>query len=174
MLSDAYWILNTVLSLIRSVFLLELLHLLLYLGFCLLGSPWCILSITSVSFYSVLGISATVSLVSLCWAIAVYSRIHRRVREDKTVVSWPGVLLQAVWRIGMISSRVIALVLFATAFKAYVFVVIGMFTTFSLEEILLSGILFRRVFSVRFINWSADCMLATCSSHCQSANLYGR
>ncbi|PIK35948.1 hypothetical protein BSL78_27223 [Apostichopus japonicus] len=70
------------------------------------------------------GISATVSLVSLCWAIAVYSRIHRRVREDKKVVSWPGVLLQAVWRIGMISSRVVALVLFATVFKAYVFLVI--------------------------------------------------
>ncbi|KAJ8034087.1 XK-related protein 6 [Holothuria leucospilota] len=71
------------------------------------------------------GISATVSLVSLCWAIAVYSRIHRRVREDKKVVSWPGVVLQAVWRIGMISSRVVALVLFATVFKAYVFLVIG-------------------------------------------------
>ncbi|PIK61430.1 hypothetical protein BSL78_01651 [Apostichopus japonicus] len=71
------------------------------------------------------GISATVSLVSLCWAIAVYSRIHRRVREDKKVVSWPGVVLQAVWRIGMISSRVVALVLFATVFKAYVFLVIA-------------------------------------------------
>lgn len=76
-------------------------------------------------FLFVTGISATVSLVSLCWAIAVYSRIHRRVREDKKVVSWPGVVLQAVWRIGMISSRVIALVLFATVFKAYVFLVIG-------------------------------------------------
>ena len=66
-----------------------------------------------------------VSLFSLCWAVVAYSRAHRRVRTDKKVVSWPGVVLQTIWRIGMISSRVVALVLFASAFKAYTFIVVG-------------------------------------------------
>ncbi|XP_071807884.1 uncharacterized protein [Asterias amurensis] len=71
------------------------------------------------------GVSGMVSLFSLCWAVVAYSRAHRRVRTDKKVVSWPGVVLQTIWRIGMVSSRVVALVLFASAFKAYTFIVVG-------------------------------------------------
>ncbi|XP_038057481.1 uncharacterized protein LOC119729052 [Patiria miniata] len=72
------------------------------------------------------GIAGTVSLFSLCWAVVAYSRAHRRVRTDKNGISWPGAILQTIWRIGMISSRVVALVLFASAFKAYTFLVVGL------------------------------------------------
>eukprot|EP00057_Strongylocentrotus_purpuratus_P026360 XP_011680834.1 PREDICTED: uncharacterized protein LOC590700 [Strongylocentrotus purpuratus] len=71
------------------------------------------------------GTSAAVSLFSLCWALGAYSRAHRKVRRDKKVVSWPGLVLQTLWRIGMISSRVMALVLFASVFKAYIFLAVG-------------------------------------------------
>ena len=71
------------------------------------------------------GIAAVVSLFSLCWAMVAYSKNHRKVRNDKNIMSVPGLILQTIWRIGMISSRVVALVLFATFFKAYLFVVAG-------------------------------------------------
>ncbi|XP_063968284.1 uncharacterized protein LOC135157244 [Lytechinus pictus] len=71
------------------------------------------------------GTSAAVSLFSLCWALGAYSRAHRKVRRDKKIVSWPGLVLQTIWRIGMISSRVMALVLFASVFKAYIFLAVG-------------------------------------------------
>ncbi|XP_041484029.1 uncharacterized protein LOC121430726 [Lytechinus variegatus] len=71
------------------------------------------------------GTSAAVSLFSLCWALGAYSRAHRKVRRDKKIVSWPGLVLQTIWRIGMISSRVMALVLFASVFKAFIFLAVG-------------------------------------------------
>ncbi|XP_072170180.1 uncharacterized protein [Diadema setosum] len=85
------------------------------------------------------GTSAMVSLFSLCWALGAYSRAHRKVRRDKKIVSWPGLVLQTVWRIGMISSRVAALVLFASVFKGYIFLVLalhwlGMMTWVHLQQ----------------------------------------
>ncbi|XP_071496459.1 uncharacterized protein [Diadema antillarum] len=85
------------------------------------------------------GTSAMVSLFSLCWALGAYSRAHRKVRRDKKIVSWPGLVLQTVWRIGMISSRVAALVLFASVFKGYIFLVValhwlGMMTWVHLQQ----------------------------------------
>ncbi|XP_022091737.1 uncharacterized protein LOC110979885 isoform X2 [Acanthaster planci] len=71
------------------------------------------------------GIACIVSLISLCWAMVAYNRAHRRVRADKNSVSIAGAALQTIWRIGMISSRVVALVLFASAFRAYTFLVVG-------------------------------------------------
>ncbi|XP_072017104.1 XK-related protein 6-like [Amphiura filiformis] len=68
------------------------------------------------------GISASVSLFSLCWAMVAYSKNHRKVRNDKNAMSIPGLLLQTIWRIGMISSRVMALVLFASFTQVYIFV----------------------------------------------------
>ncbi|XP_033097953.1 uncharacterized protein LOC117101940 [Anneissia japonica] len=71
------------------------------------------------------GVSAAVSLTSLCWAIAAYSKAQRKIRIDKERISWPGLVFQTIWRIGMVSSRVMALVLFASVFKAFIFPVVG-------------------------------------------------
>nr|CAD7200929.1 unnamed protein product [Timema douglasi] len=72
-----------------------------------------------------LGVSAAASLVSLAWAVASYTRAMRRTRADKSKVSWPGLLLQALWRGGMLAARVASLVLFAVGFKAWIFLLLG-------------------------------------------------
>ncbi|XP_070555805.1 uncharacterized protein [Ptychodera flava] len=71
------------------------------------------------------GVSAAVSLISLSWSLAAYSKAHRQVREDKNTVSWAGLILQTLWRTCMILSRVVAVVFFASFFKVYTFVVLG-------------------------------------------------
>nr|CAD7434936.1 unnamed protein product [Timema monikensis] len=75
------------------------------------------------------GVSAAASLVSLAWAVASYTRAMRRTRADKSKVSWPGLLLQALWRGGMLAARVASLVLFAVGFKAWIFLLLGGFTS---------------------------------------------
>ncbi|XP_067004321.2 uncharacterized protein [Anabrus simplex] len=71
------------------------------------------------------GISAAVSLGSLAWAVAAYTRAMRRARPDKKCVSWPGLALQATWHGGMVTARITTLVLFAIGFRAWLFLLIG-------------------------------------------------
>ncbi|CAM1311585.1 XKR6 (predicted) [Pycnogonum litorale] len=71
------------------------------------------------------GISALASLISLSWGIASYSKAMRNVRPDKAVISWTGLILQTIWRVGMVTSRVTSLVIFAVAFKIWLVAVMA-------------------------------------------------
>ncbi|KAF4520318.1 hypothetical protein B566_EDAN004378 [Ephemera danica] len=55
------------------------------------------------------GLSLLASLLSLAWAIAGYTRAMRLCRPDKQPVSWAALVLQAVWRAGTLTARIIAL-----------------------------------------------------------------
>ena len=73
------------------------------------------------------GISASVSLVALGWAVAAYTHALRRAYKHEYRVYWPALLLQTLWHMAMAAARVAALVAFASVFKGYVFVVIGVY-----------------------------------------------
>ena len=66
--------------------------------------------------------SAVVSVVSLACAIASYSQMLRLCR-DRNASSYIGQLFQVLYLLLMVASRVVALVLFASALKYYIFVV---------------------------------------------------
>jgi len=66
--------------------------------------------------------SAVVSVISLACAIASYSQMLRLCR-DRNVSSYIGQLFQVLYLLLMVASRVVALVLFASALKYYIFVV---------------------------------------------------
>ena len=69
-------------------------------------------------------VSALASLVSLGWGIAAYSSAMRMVQLSKTTLSWTGMILQTMWRFGMISARLVALVLMSLALKEWTILVI--------------------------------------------------
>lgn len=73
-----------------------------------------------------LGLSAAASLLSLAWSLAAYTRAQRRARVDKNKTSWPGLILQAAWRTGMLTARISTLVLFAYCFGFWIFLFIGL------------------------------------------------
>lgn len=68
-------------------------------------------------------ITASCSLVSLAWAIVAYSNSLRDVMRFK--VSWIGFFFQIMWRLSMLASRIIAMVLFASFYGIWLFVCIG-------------------------------------------------
>lgn len=70
-------------------------------------------------------VAAACSLVSLIWAILAYSKSLRDFRMQAYVLSAAGLLFQTLWRISMMSSRVVAMVLFASYFKQWLFVAVG-------------------------------------------------
>ena len=67
--------------------------------------------------------SAIVSIISLSWAIVSYSQMLRLCLNSK-IFSVFGYCFQISYRLLMVASRVIVLVLFASAFKFYIFVFI--------------------------------------------------
>jgi len=70
-------------------------------------------------------IAAGSSLVSLAWAIVAYTKALRDFSGKGTAISWIGFFLQIMWRMFMVASRVVALVLFASHYTRGVFVAVG-------------------------------------------------
>ena len=70
-------------------------------------------------------VAAACSLVSMIWAILAYSKSLRDFRKQGYILSAAGLFFQVLWRISVVSSRVVAMVLFASYFKQWLFVAVG-------------------------------------------------
>lgn len=65
------------------------------------------------------------SLLSLAWAIVGYTKALRDFLGQGESHSWVGLFLQIIWRMCMVASRVVALVLFASYYTIWLFVVVA-------------------------------------------------
>lgn len=57
--------------------------------------------------------------------MAVYTHAMRQARPDKQKASLPGLVLQAIWRAGLLVARITALVLFTICCQAWIFLLLG-------------------------------------------------
>ncbi|XP_045513989.1 uncharacterized protein LOC123707730 isoform X1 [Pieris brassicae] len=71
-------------------------------------------------------ISASLSLFSVCWALASFSKNVRMQNVHRLVLTWLGVIFQFLWRLGTISARVCSLTVYALVYEYWVFLVIGL------------------------------------------------
>ncbi|XP_053617819.1 uncharacterized protein LOC128679542 [Plodia interpunctella] len=71
-------------------------------------------------------ISASLSMFSVCWALASFSKNVRLQNVHRLVLTWLGVIFQFLWRLGTISARVCALTVYALVYEYWVFLVIGL------------------------------------------------
>lgn len=70
-------------------------------------------------------ISATIStLLAIGWALASYKRQNEADITEGTVLTFPGTIFRLVWRFGEIISRILSLVVFATLYKSWIFLVV--------------------------------------------------
>lgn len=72
-------------------------------------------------------VSTALSLFSVCWALASFNKNVRLQNVHRLVLTWLGVIFQFFWRIGTVTSRVIALTVYASFYGQWVFLVISMF-----------------------------------------------
>lgn len=72
-------------------------------------------------------VSATLSLFSVCWALASFSKNVRLQNVHRLVLTWLGVIFQFLWRLGTVISRVISLTVYASVYSHWVFLVISKF-----------------------------------------------
>ncbi|XP_013191811.1 uncharacterized protein LOC106135940 [Amyelois transitella] len=71
-------------------------------------------------------ISASLSMFSVCWALASFSKNVRLQNVHRLVLTWLGVIFQFLWRLGTISARICALTVYALVYEYWVFLVIGL------------------------------------------------
>ncbi|XP_045455722.1 uncharacterized protein LOC123665465 [Melitaea cinxia] len=71
-------------------------------------------------------ISASLSLFSVCWALASFSKNVRLQNVHRLVLTWLGVIFQFLWRLGTVSARIWALSVYALVYEYWVFLVIGL------------------------------------------------
>lgn len=69
------------------------------------------------------GMSAIASMISLGWGIAAYSSAMRMIQPDKGKMSWPGMITQTLWRAGMLTARIVALVMLTLALDRWAIIV---------------------------------------------------
>ncbi|XP_045391597.1 XK-related protein 5 [Lemur catta] len=71
------------------------------------------------------GVSALFSWSALSWALVSYGRFMDCVKPGALATPWAALLCQQLWRMGMLGTRVLSLVLFYKAYHVWVLVVGG-------------------------------------------------
>lgn len=69
-------------------------------------------------------VSVLLSLFSVCWALASFSKNIRRRQLHRLVLTWLGVVCQLAWRLGTVSARACALTLYAALYGRWVLAVL--------------------------------------------------
>lgn len=69
-------------------------------------------------------VSAVLSLFSVCWALASFSKNVRLQNVHRLVLTWLGVIFQFLWRLGTVVSRVTALTVYASLYGYWILLVI--------------------------------------------------
>lgn len=71
------------------------------------------------------GVSALLSWSSLSWALVSYTCVLDAMKPGCQAVSWAALFCQQLWRMGMLGTRVLSLVLFCRVYQVWVAVVGG-------------------------------------------------
>lgn len=69
-------------------------------------------------------VSCALSLFSVCWALASFSKNVRIQNVHRLVLTWIGVIFQFIWRLGTVIARVASLTVYASVYNHWVFLVI--------------------------------------------------
>lgn len=70
-------------------------------------------------------ISALLSLFSICWGLASFSKNVRIHNVHRLVLTWLGVIFQFFWRLGTVTARVISLTVYASVYGHWIFLVLS-------------------------------------------------
>ena len=65
----------------------------------------------------------SLTICLMCFVAAAYSSALRMIRADKNVMTWGGMIFQTLWRAGMLTARIVALVILALALDHWIIVI---------------------------------------------------
>ena len=105
----------------RNLSLLRMSHAFLHALVCALVLGYLLAVDLDVVEREVVTVAVSLSVVNICWAFASFNKHIDPANIDRLILTWIGVILKFLWRLGTVSSRLIALVLYTSVYHAYVF-----------------------------------------------------
>ena len=128
----------------RNLCILRLVH-----GFCqglpLLFVQGFLMASKSSKVSQVHTVSASLSFFGICWSLASFNKNVRSKDIDKLVLTWIGVIFQLLWRLGTVSARVLALVVYASAFEHWIILVVSLWNQWWTLKIKISVVCSRKI-----------------------------
>lgn len=81
---------------------------------------------TPAAIFSLSVTSATLSLINVCWALASFTKYARKKYLQRFILTWLGILSQLLWRLGTVSSRIVALTIYGIYYNYWMLVVLAL------------------------------------------------
>lgn len=100
-----------------------------------------------------IGMSTMASLCSLIWAIGTYIKAMHKINPNHNNESWISLMLQYLWRGGMLTSRLTVLVLIAICLRKWFSLFLGEFIYINLKfynKFILLDLCFREIINISY------------------------
>ena len=106
-------------------------------------------------------ISMSFNMINICWSLASFNKNIQRKDVEKLVLTWIGVIFQFLWRLGTISSRVFALILYWSAYDKWVLFVVALHWIVVFLSLIVPNKIFKRDETVSYPNWIFKCLVTS-------------
>ena len=104
-------------------------------------------------------ISMTFNIINICWSLASFNKNIQRKNVEKLVLTWIGVVFQFLWRLGTVSSRCFALILYWSAYDNWILFVIALHWICVFVSLVVPNKIFKRNESVSYPKWIFKCLV---------------
>ena len=106
-------------------------------------------------------ISMSFNIINICWSLASFNKNIQRKDVEKLVLTWIGVIFQFFWRLGTVSSRVFALILYWSAYDNWVLFVVALHWICVFLTLIVPNKIFKRDETVSYPNWIFKCLVTS-------------
>ena len=104
-------------------------------------------------------ISMSFNMINICWSLASFNKNIQRKDVEKLVLTWIGVVFQFLWRLGTVSSRCVALILYWSAYDNWVLFVVALHWFCVLLSLAVPNKIFKKDESVSYPAWIFKCLI---------------
>ena len=104
-------------------------------------------------------ISMSFNLINICWSLASFNKNIQRKDVEKLVLTWIGVMFQFIWRLGTLSSRCAALILYWSAYDNWILFVVALHWLCVFVSLAVPNKIFKKSESVSYPEWIVKCFV---------------
>ena len=104
-------------------------------------------------------ISMSFNLINICWSLASFNKNIQRKDVEKLVLTWIGVVFQFFWRLGTVSSRCLALVLYWSSYDHWIIFVIALHWICVFVSLAVPNKIFKRDETTSYPSWIFKCLV---------------
>ena len=104
-------------------------------------------------------ISMSFNMINICWSLASFNKNIQRKDVEKLVLTWIGVVFQFFWRLGTVSSRCFALILYWSTYDNWILFVVALHWICVFVPLVVPNKIFKRDETVSYPHWILKCLL---------------